>query len=114
MKTPRVLTAASFLIVFAGTGALADLSADLEGVKAASKAFYEAVVVVDDGTAMEKIWAHKPYVTYLGPKSTSIIVGWDAREDVLVGIQQSVCAPECGASRQPYPCGRGPRMGNRY
>lgn len=80
MKTPRVLTAASFLIVFAGTGALADLSADLEGVKAASKAFYEAVVVVDDGTAMEKIWAHKPYVTYLGPKSTSIIVGWDAQK----------------------------------
>jgi ketosteroid isomerase-like protein len=80
MKRRRVLTAAPFLIVFAGTGALADPSADIEGVKAASKAFYEAVVVVDDGTAMDKVWAHKPYVTYVGPKSTSIIVGWDAQK----------------------------------
>ena len=79
MKRRRVLTAAPFLIFFAGTGALADPSADIEGVKAASKAFYEAVVVVDDGTAMDKVWAHKPYVTYVGPKSTSIIVGWDAQ-----------------------------------
>jgi ketosteroid isomerase-like protein len=80
MKRRRVLTAAPFLIFFAGTGALADPSADIEGVKAASKAFYEAVVVVDDGTAMDKVWAHKPYVTYVGPKSTSIIVGWDAQK----------------------------------
>jgi len=75
------------------TGALADPSADIEGVKAASKAFYEAVVVVDDGTAMDKVWAHKPYVTYVGPKSTSIIVGW-TRKDILAGIQQGVHAPD--------------------
>src|SRR4030081_1155957 len=80
MKWRRVLKAAPFLIVFAGTSALADPSADIEGVKAASKAFYEAVVVVDDGTAMEKVWALKPYITYVGPKSTSIIVGWDAQK----------------------------------
>lgn len=83
MKRRRVLTAAPFLIFFAGNGALADPSADIEGVKAASKAFYEAVVVVDDGTAMDNVWAHKPYVTYVGPKSTSIIVGLDALKTYL-------------------------------
>jgi ketosteroid isomerase-like protein len=80
MKLRRLLTAALFLIGIAGTSAVADPSADIEGVKAASKAFYEAVVVVDDGTAMDKVWAHKPYVTYIGPKSTSIIVGWEAQK----------------------------------
>jgi hypothetical protein len=80
MKTRGLLTAAPFLIVLAGTSAVADPSADIEGVKAASKAFYEAVVVVDDGTAMDKVWAQKTYITYVWPKSTSIIVGWDAQK----------------------------------
>jgi hypothetical protein len=80
MKKHRVLATASFLIVIAGSSALADPSADIEGVKAASKAFYEAVVIVDDGTAMDKVWAHRPYVTYIGPKSTSIILGWEAQK----------------------------------
>jgi ketosteroid isomerase-like protein len=52
--------------------------ADMEGVKAASKAFYAALAVIDDGAAMEKVWAHTPYVTYVGPRSKSITVGWDA------------------------------------
>jgi ketosteroid isomerase-like protein len=52
--------------------------ADREGVKAASKAFYAALAVIDDGEAMAKVWAHTPYVTYVGPRSKSIIVGWDA------------------------------------
>jgi hypothetical protein len=60
MKRRHGLTAASFLIVVAATRALADPSADIEGVKAASKAFYEAVVIVDDGAAMDKVWAHRP------------------------------------------------------
>ena len=80
MKMRGVLTAVPLLIVIAGSSTLADPSADIEGVKAASKAFYQAVVIVDDGTAMDKVWAHKPYVTYIGPKSTSIIVGWDAQK----------------------------------
>lgn len=52
--------------------------ADMEGVKAASKAFYAALLVIDDGAAMEKVWAHTPYVKYVGPRSKSITVGWDA------------------------------------
>ncbi len=80
MKRQSALVAAPFLLAIAGTCAFAEPSADVEGVKAASKAFYEAVVIVDGGAAMDKVWAHKPYVTYIGPKSTSIIVGWDAQK----------------------------------
>ena len=53
---------------------------DLEGVKAASKAFYSALAVIDDGMAMEKVWAHTPYVTLVGPRSKSILVGWDGQK----------------------------------
>jgi ketosteroid isomerase-like protein len=54
--------------------------ADMDGVKAASKAFYAALAVLDNGEAMEKVWALTPYVTYVGPRSKSIIVGWDAQK----------------------------------
>jgi ketosteroid isomerase-like protein len=30
--------------------------------------------------AMEKVWAHTPYVTLVGPRSKSIIVGWDGQK----------------------------------
>jgi ketosteroid isomerase-like protein len=55
-------------------------AADAEGVKAASRAFYAALALIDDGTAMEMAWAHTPYVTYVGPTSKSIIVGWDEQK----------------------------------
>ena len=53
-------------------------AADIEGVKAASKAFYAALAVLDKGEAMAKVWAHTPYITNLGPRGKSISVGWDA------------------------------------
>jgi ketosteroid isomerase-like protein len=46
-------------------------------VKAASKAFYQALAALDGGPSMEKVWAHTPYVTYIGPRSKTIIVGWE-------------------------------------
>lgn len=71
---------AAFLIVFpAGRGSTGQ-AGDIEGVAAASKAFYEALVVIDDGAAMAKVWGQTPYVTYVGPRSTSIIVGWEAQK----------------------------------
>ena len=83
MKWRSVLTAIPVLIVLSTSITLADPDVpldDIEDVKAASKAFYDAVVVVDDGTAMERVWAHRPYVTYVGPRSTAIIVGWDTQK----------------------------------
>jgi ketosteroid isomerase-like protein len=65
--------------LIAGT-AIAQQPADIEGVKAASKAFYTALAVIDNGEAMDKVWAHTTYVTYVGPRSKSITVGWDAQK----------------------------------
>jgi len=64
--------------------ALGQQAADVEGVKAASKAFYAALAVLDNGEAMEKVWAHTPYVTYVGPRAKAIIVGWDAQQKYWV------------------------------
>jgi ketosteroid isomerase-like protein len=59
---------------------IAQQVADTEGVKAASNAFYAALAVIDNGAAMEKVWAQTPYVTYVGPRSKAIVVGWDAQK----------------------------------
>ena len=67
------------LVALSGN-ALAQQTADVDGVKAASKAFYTALAVLDGGAAMEKVWAHTPYVTYVGPRAKTIIVGWDAQK----------------------------------
>ena len=64
--------------------AVAQQAADMDGVKAASKAFYTALAVLDNGEAMEKVWAHTPYVTYVGPRAKAIIVGWDAQQKYWV------------------------------
>ena len=64
--------------------AVAQQAADVDGVKAASKEFYAALAVLDNGEAMEKVLAHTPYVTYVGPRAKAIIVGWDAQQKYWV------------------------------
>jgi ketosteroid isomerase-like protein len=80
----RIITAMACLWIAVPTSNAAAQQADIDGVKAASKAFYAALAVLDDGTAMEKVWARTPYVTYVGPRSKSIIVGWDAQKKYWV------------------------------
>jgi ketosteroid isomerase-like protein len=80
-----IYTAFAWLcIAFPASNAVAQPAADIEGVKAASKAFYAALAVIDNGEAMEKVWAHTPYVTFVGPRAKSIIVGWDAQKKYWV------------------------------
>ncbi len=49
---------------------------DVEGVNAASRVFIAAISARDIG-AMDKVWAHEPYTTFIGPLSTTVVVGWD-------------------------------------
>jgi ketosteroid isomerase-like protein len=49
---------------------------EVERVQAASQALIQAISARDI-RAMEQIWAHEPYVTFMGPLSTSIVVGWE-------------------------------------
>ena len=51
---------------------------DVDGVKAASAGFYGALMEKRRGEAMASVWAHTPYVTYVGPSSKTITVGWEA------------------------------------
>jgi hypothetical protein len=82
MLTRLTTTVAWLGIALAASHAIAQPAVDLEGVQAASKAFYAALAVLDNGEAMEKVWAHTPYVTLVGPRSKSILVGWDAQKQV--------------------------------
>jgi hypothetical protein len=54
------LTLIAALVAVCSNSALAQSAGDLEGVKAASKAFFAALEVIDDGTAMERVWANAP------------------------------------------------------
>ena len=54
----------------------AQRTSDVERVNAASQVFI-AAIAARDIRAMEKVWAHESYVTFVGPLSTSIVVGWD-------------------------------------
>src|SRR6266478_5726097 len=49
---------------------------DVERVEAASRDFI-AAISARDIQAMDKLWAHESYVTFMGPLSTTIVVGWD-------------------------------------
>lgn len=80
MTRRRMLTLAAMWTALQTAVAAAEQPADIEGVRAASQAFYATLAILDDGTAMEKVWARTPYVTYVGPQSKSIIVGWDAQK----------------------------------
>ena len=51
-------------------------ASDVEGVNAAGKVFIAAIAARDLG-AMDKVWAHEPYATFIGPLSTTVVVGWD-------------------------------------
>jgi ketosteroid isomerase-like protein len=62
-------------------GATAD---DMSDAQAASAAFYEALTVLDDGTAMSKVFAQTPYITFVGPRTKDVIVGWPALKGYFV------------------------------
>jgi ketosteroid isomerase-like protein len=49
---------------------------DVDRVKAASQTFV-AAIAARDIRAMDKLWAHATYATFIGPLSTTIVVGWD-------------------------------------
>lgn len=79
MNRRRIL-ALAILPVLSASDAASQPLPDVDAVKRASKAFYSALPVLDDGSAMQQVWANTPYVTYVGPQSKSVIVGWEAQK----------------------------------
>jgi ketosteroid isomerase-like protein len=62
-------------LALVSTMAAAQQPPDLDAVKAANQAFYTALSA-RDLKAMENLWANKPYVVNIGPRSKSIVVGY--------------------------------------
>jgi ketosteroid isomerase-like protein len=71
---------AAFGLTLLSGNAVAQQAVDMEGVKAASKAFYAALAALDGGVTMGKVWANTSYITYVGPSDKTITVGWDAQK----------------------------------
>jgi len=53
----------------------AQQTGDLERVAAASQQFV-AAIGARDVNAMDKVWAHESYASFIGPLSTTVVVGW--------------------------------------
>jgi ketosteroid isomerase-like protein len=54
----------------------AQQTGDLERIAAASREFV-AAIGARDINAMDKVWAHESYASFIGPLSTTVVVGWD-------------------------------------
>jgi ketosteroid isomerase-like protein len=51
-------------------------ASEVERIEAASQDFIAAISARDIQT-IDKLWAHDSYVTFIGPLSTTIVVGWE-------------------------------------
>jgi ketosteroid isomerase-like protein len=51
-------------------------TSDIDRVNAASQTFI-AAIAARDIHAMDKVWAHEPHATFIGPLSTTVVVGWE-------------------------------------
>ena len=56
--------------------AVAQQPADMDAIKAANAAFY-AALSARDAKAMGGLWANKPYVVNIGPRSKTVAVGYE-------------------------------------
>ena len=68
-------TATLATALFAGQ-ASAQAPADIDAVKAANASFY-AALSARDAKAMGALWADKPYVVNIGPRSKTVAVGYE-------------------------------------
>ena len=94
------IVATWFGIALVPSSAFAQSATDMEGVKAASAAFYSALAVIDDGEAMAKVWAHTPYVTLVGPRSTSVMVGWEGQMEYWAAGNKRISSRNISLSNQ--------------
>jgi ketosteroid isomerase-like protein len=84
MTTKTVNSGLLSLVLFGTLLAVPAQADDISDATAASDAFYAALPVLDDGSAMTAVFAQTPYVTFVGPLSKDIIVGWPALKAYFV------------------------------
>ena len=66
----------SSICLLAGNGIGHAQQSDVDKVKAAIDGFHTAISSLDI-RKMDDVWAHEPYATFMGPLSTTIVVGWE-------------------------------------
>lgn len=66
-----------FLLMTAAPAAQAQQTNDLERIHVTSQQFAAAIGACDIN-AMDKVWAHESYASFIGPLSTTVVVGWDS------------------------------------
>ena len=77
MRRRALLTGSATAGLALMTGlAVAQQPVDVDAIKAANAAFY-AALSARDAKAMEGLWANKPYVVNIGPRSKTIAVGYE-------------------------------------
>ena len=75
MKRANSLIAMCLLLAMAST-VQAQQTSDLESVQSANQRFV-ATIGARDINAMDKVWAHESYTSFIGPLSTTVVIGWD-------------------------------------
>jgi ketosteroid isomerase-like protein len=76
MKKLNILAMIGLLVVTLTSSAHAQATADFEGVHATSQSFV-AAIRARDIEAMDKVWRHESYASFIGPLSTTVMVGWE-------------------------------------
>jgi ketosteroid isomerase-like protein len=51
-------------------------TSDVGRINAVSEVFI-AAIAARDIHAVDKVWAHEPYATFIGPLSTTVVIGWE-------------------------------------
>jgi ketosteroid isomerase-like protein len=73
----RLSFLAGFVWLFLPAAALAQSqTTDVELIRGANRQLATAIGARDID-AMDKVWAHETYASFIGPLSTMVVVGWD-------------------------------------
>jgi ketosteroid isomerase-like protein len=76
MRRFNSLIVVGLLLLAAMRAVQAQQTSDFERIQSVSQRFV-AAVGARDIKAMDKVWAHESYASFIGPLSTTVVVGWD-------------------------------------
>jgi ketosteroid isomerase-like protein len=76
MRNLKSVAVIVWLLLPTATLAQSHQTTDLELIRAANQRL-AAAIGARDIDAMDKVWAHEDYASFIGPLSTTVVVGWD-------------------------------------
>jgi ketosteroid isomerase-like protein len=76
MKRFSLVNVIALLLLPAAAAAQSQPNTDAELIRAANQQL-AAAIRARDISAIDKVWAHETYASFIGPLSTTVVVGWD-------------------------------------